>query len=508
MRILIHGINYAPELAGIGKYSGEMAEWLAIRGHEVRVVTAPPYYPQWKIQEGYSGSSYKRENLKGVEVYRCPLWVPGKVSGMKRILHLLSFAVSSFPVMLRQIFWRPEVVLVIEPPLFCAPQAWLVTRLSGAKAWIHVQDFEVDAAFDLGLLPSGKFRNAVLFIERTLLRGFDKVSTISGRMMVKLESKGVDANKRVLFPNWVDIKPNLPPPAPLIRGAFYFSHDKGRVGDNIVDLRFSKPSPRQGEGWDGGKALETATKRRDSAQGSGVLPPLCPPPIRGRFLDSTVLRVGEGLPGRSEMDKFIPGNYPIYPLDCKSPMRDELGIPDDAVVCIYSGNMGEKQGLEVLIEVAQRLAPESPIRFVLCGSGAAKERLHEAGKDLANILWLSLQPTEKLNDLLNLADIHLLPQRADAADLVMPSKLTGMLASGRPVIATAHPGTEVAEVVSQCGLVTEPGDAEGLAQAILALARNPILRQKLGRSARQYAVECLDKEAVLRQFERDLCRMG
>src|SRR5674476_962973 len=61
MRILIHGITFSPELTGIGKYSGEMAEWLAAHGHEVRVVTAPPYYPQWRVAEGYSGARYKRE---------------------------------------------------------------------------------------------------------------------------------------------------------------------------------------------------------------------------------------------------------------------------------------------------------------------------------------------------------------------------------------------------------------------------------------------------------------
>jgi colanic acid biosynthesis glycosyl transferase WcaI len=90
----------------------------------------------------------------------------------------------------------------------------------------------------------------------------------------------------------------------------------------------------------------------------------------------------------------------------------------------------------------------------------------------------------------------------------MPSKLTGMLASGKPVIATAHFGTEVAGVVGQCGFVTEPGDAEGLAQAILALVHDPLLRQKLGHSGRSYAVEYLDKEVVLEQFERDLSALN
>lgn len=60
MKILVYGINYSPELTGIGKYTGEMVEWLAAQGHEVRVITAPPYYPQWQVGENYSARRYKR----------------------------------------------------------------------------------------------------------------------------------------------------------------------------------------------------------------------------------------------------------------------------------------------------------------------------------------------------------------------------------------------------------------------------------------------------------------
>ena len=104
MRILIHGVNFSPELTGIGKYSGEMAAWLAQRGHEVRVVTAPPYYPDWRVGEGYSGVAYRTEKWQGVLVYRCPLWVPARPGGLTRLMHLMSFAVASLPVRLRQVF--------------------------------------------------------------------------------------------------------------------------------------------------------------------------------------------------------------------------------------------------------------------------------------------------------------------------------------------------------------------------------------------------------------------
>ncbi len=270
MRILIHGINFAPELTGVGKYTGEMAEWFANRGHEVRVVTAPPYYPQWRIAEGFTNWwSVDKSQGKGMSVYRCPLWVPTQPSGLKRILHLASFALSSFFPMLSQLFWRPEVVMVIEPTLMCAPHALLVARLSGARAWLHVQDFEVDAAFDLGILQAAWLRNWVLGIERWLMRRFDRISTISPRMLEKLHGKNVVPGKTVLFPNWVDL------------GA-------------------------------------------------------------------------------------------IFPLDASSPIRSELGIADNIIVALYSGNMGEKQGLEVVLEAAIHLANRNDIQFVLCGEGGLK----------------------------------------------------------------------------------------------------------------------------------------
>jgi colanic acid biosynthesis glycosyl transferase WcaI len=123
---------------------------------------------------------------------------------------------------------------------------------------------------------------------------------------------------------------------------------------------------------------------------------------------------------------------------------------------------------------------------------------------LTNVQWRSLQPLDKLNELLNLADIHLLPQRADAADLVMPSKLTGMLASGKPIVATALPETQVAEVLKQCGLVVPPGEVDALAEAILLLAGDVALRNSYGDKARTFAENHLGLELILSQFERKL----
>ncbi|MCU1302735.1 MAG: glycosyl transferase group 1 family protein [Candidatus Sulfotelmatobacter sp.] len=457
MRILIHGLNFAPELVGVGKYTGEMAYWLAGRGHDVKAVTAPPFNPQWKVAAEFSSWRYasedsicrnepsdaslvrtsftqaasrhsdqraidrllerdaarsgvmlaappgsRREPVTGrLRVLRCPLWVPLRPSAAKRILHLASFALASFPVMLWQIAWKPDVVMVIEPTLFCLPAAWLSARFCGAGTWLHLQDFEADAGFELGLLRSASLRRAIGFAERKLMSAFGRVSTISGKMLGKLAQKNVPASACRLFPNWVDTNA-------------------------------------------------------------------------------------------------------IYPLSQPSPLRAELGIAREETVALYAGTMARKQGLEIMAEAATRVSANSRLRFVFCGEGPGRSALANLTGSLANVQWIPLQPLERLNDLLNLADIHLLPQKADAADLVMPSKLTGMFASGRPVVATAHAGTQLAQAVEGRGMVVDPGDAAGFANAVEQLAHDRRGREEMGRRAREYAVSELEKEVVLFRFEQEL----
>lgn len=401
MKLLVYGINFAPELTGIGKYTGEMVAWLAAQGHEVRVVTAPPYYPDWAVRPGYSATSYRRETWNGATVFRTPLWVPRKVNGLRRLLHLGSFALASLPALLAQWRWKPDVVWLTEPPLFCAPAALAFARLRSAKTWLHIQDYEVDAAFELGLLKGARLRAFVASCERALMRRFDRISTISLRMMERASAKGTEDARLVSLPNWADVSA-------------------------------------------------------------------------------------------------------IQPLQADSPFRAELGIPSDAVVALYSGNMGGKQGLEVLAETAVLLQAHPELQFIFCGGGAGRADLMKRCENLPNVRFMDLQPVDRLGDLLGLADIHLLPQRADAADLVMPSKLTGMLSSGRPVVAGARLDTELGKVVSQCGIAVAPDDAKAFAEAILTLTTQPELRRDLGIRSRAYAEAHFDRNAVLAQFERDL----
>lgn len=413
MKILLYGLNYAPEMVGIGRYSGELAEWLAQKGHSVRVITAPPYFPQWKA----TGNRYRREQRDGVMVQRCPLWVPKRPNGLTRLIHLASFALSSLPPLLAQRRWKPDVVITVAPAFFCAPGALLLSRLcrwgrpsnrGRAYSWLHIQDFELDAAFELGMLKGGWVRSIAEGWERRTLRRFERVSTISDSMRRRLVDKGVDPKRAVLLPNWVDIQA---------------IHPQGK-------------------------------EERDS-----------------------------------------------------NPYRRELGLTEQNSVVLYSGSMNKKQGLELLVAAMELLKDLPQVVWILAGEGPTKQELVAGTANRPNVRILPLQPRERLNDWLNLADIHLLPQRANAADLVLPSKLMGILASGRPVVASSPAESELGELAELGGLRVEPEDAPAFAAALRRLLQESELRQTKGQAARLLAEQRYGHDAVLDRFEAELQRL-
>lgn len=399
MRILFVGINFWPEPTGIGKYSGELAAHLAAAGHQVTVITTPPYYPHWKVQPPYRGWWYTQETWHGVRAIRCPLFVPRKVTGLTRLVHLLSFAFSAMPVIVYQMFKQPDLIFNVAPTLFSANIASYALKKNRNRNWLHIQDFELDAALELGILRRLPFVERMARAwERSVYRRFGTVSTISRAMMDKLLEKGVPKDKTVYFPNWID--PSL-----------------------------------------------------------------------------------------------------VYPLTEENPYRSELGFSPKETVVLYSGSIGQKQGLENLIAAMRLLEPEKHIHLVICGEGPGKAGLEETARDLENVHFLPVQPVEGLNELLNLADIHALPQKAGAADLVMPSKLLGMLASGKPVIAACPKGSELYVVVNETGMVVSPEDPAEFAQAIQHLAQHKGLRESMGKRGRERVMQVYSADRIFADLD-------
>ncbi|ARK09913.1 WcaI family glycosyltransferase [Fibrella sp. ES10-3-2-2] len=215
--------------------------------------------------------------------------------------------------------------------------------------------------------------------------------------------------------------------------------------------------------------------------------------------------------GVSENKYFMLPNWVdtefIRPIPRDQSMRSMLQYDSTDYVVLYSGNMGEKQGLEFLIDAAELLSKETSIKFLICGDGVFKKRLEEQVlcKNLANVCFLPLQPYEALPSLFATANLHLIIQRKAASDVVMPSKLTTILSSGGAVLATAEEHTSLAQVIvkNKLGWSVIPEHAQALATQIV-LAKNDIRASEYKFNARQYACQQLSKEAVLRQFERQL----
>jgi colanic acid biosynthesis glycosyl transferase WcaI len=193
----------------------------------------------------------------------------------------------------------------------------------------------------------------------------------------------------------------------------------------------------------------------------------------------------------------------VTPLQGPSSYLEEWGITRPHVA-IYSGNVANKQGIEIVVEVARLLRNRRDLMFVVCGNGPNRKKLVARSDDLDNIQFHDLQPRERLSELLGMATVHLLPQIAGAADLVLPSKLTNMLASGRAVAATAEPGTGLAIEVEGCGLVTPPGDASAFASAVEHLIDSRETRLRFGTQARRRAEERWSRDQILDRFIEQL----
>lgn len=411
MKVLLYSLNYSPELTGIGKYNGGMTEWLVDNNVDVQVVAAKPYYPEWEVHSGYGRLGYTSANEKSVSVIRCPLYVPAKPTALKRIVHLASFAASSKIVLFKKalsIKTRPDVLFVVQPTLFIAPIALFFAKLTGAKTVLHIQDYEVDAMFGLGLAASDSFVARFAYgVEAWLMCRFDVVSTISYSMMEKAKQKGVSSEKVMFFPNW-------------------------------ADTNFVTPEAN----------------------------------------DETI--------------------------------RSQWGITESDKVVLYAGNLGAKQGLEMVLDAAalyqNQATNKEQVKFIFVGAGAHVEALKDQADELnlGNVIFKPLQAWEDVPAMLAMADVHLVVQKKGAADAVLPSKLTNILSVGGNSVVTAERDTELGQIAAKYPGIYTLAEPENLDAFIAALDEE---LSKLGGSnnshnivARNYAEQYLNKDAILSQF--------
>jgi colanic acid biosynthesis glycosyl transferase WcaI len=399
-RILILGINFAPELTGIGKYTGEMTEWLVENGYQCTVVTSFPYYPNWKVQQPYSGSFYKKERLNDgmLDVYRCPLYVPDSPSGIKRMLHDASFFLSALVMIFILLFKeRNEHIFCVAPPFHIGFLGIFYRFFKGGKIIYHIHDLQIEAARDLHIIKNKTTFYVLFALERFIINHANHVSSISAGMMRKVAMK---TTKEILFfPNWVD-----------------------------TDI--------------------------------------------------------------------------FHPIEEKTALKIEWGFEPTDKLVLYSGSIGEKQGLESLISIAKNLQEKSSIKFIICGNGPYKDKLKLLSDELQlnNVFFMALQPLHIFNSFLNMVDVHLVLQKKKACDLMMPSKLTSIWSTGGLAIVTAEPGSSLYSMINEnkMAVVIDCEDEIMLMNSILDCCENEHIDANL--NCRKYAEQFLNKQNILQML--------
>ncbi len=405
MKILIYGLHFKPDLIGIGKYTGEMTDWLFEQGHEIRVITAPSYYPEWKLNQSIVW--YKKEANSYI-TWRCPIYVPSQPKGFTRLIHLFSFAMSSIPIIIKNIAWKPDIVISIEPPFFITPLTLLYSKLTKSTSILHIQDLEIDAAYSLNILQKGIFYKIITIIEKFILKRFDIITTISPMMKKQIIQKGINKEIINILPNWADTEKIYPT-------------------------------------------------------------------INNKYLEKRFL------------------------------------IKRDQKIILYSGNIGEKQNLDNVVNVAERMQSNNKnFVFLIVGDGASKKRLKDDVKqrNITNIIFLPLQSIEDLGALLTLADIHLVTQDKNISDYVLPSKLTNILSAGGVSIISANPETQLSQLVKmyKLGYQISPDSENELYAAINHLLTNKSQLNTISTNARKYAEKYLSKDKILSDFENNILK--
>lgn len=394
--ITLIGLNFFPESTAIGLYSTQLAQYLEAEGYALDVITAFPYYPQWKIAADYQNkSSYLKEELGNINLYRYKQYVPAQPTFAKRIVHIISFTWGSFWNLWK--IKKCDIVISIVPFTSATFLGYVQQKRFKAKSWIHIQDFEFDAAFQSGLTSTGEHKGGLIYkmlmwLEKYLFSKADRVSTISHTMLKKLETK--TKSPTYFLPNWIDEK--------------------------TINPAFAKAHP-----------------------------------------------------------------YLIAP----------------KFKILYSGNIGDKQDWAFFKRLIAQLDFER-YEMVLVGDGAMRSQLVEEIKDFAGIHWHPPVPYADLSDLLCSADVHILFQKAEVLDTVMPSKILGMMASAKPSIITGHPDSEVATTIrdSTGGYYSSSEAVETVLDQLDALALQPEKAKEMGISARDYVVTHFSKEQILSRF--------
>lgn len=204
MRILIYSYNYYPEPIGIAPLMTELAEGLVRRGHQVRVVTAMPNYPERQIYEGYRGKLYLNEERNGVHIQRSFVWIRGPKPGLKARLMLDGSFISTSILQAFRGF-RPDVIFATVPPLLVSLPVSLYAWVRRCPVVLNLQDIVSEAAMRVKLVESeSPILRVARSVEQLTYQNVSRVSVIAEGFRDKLLEQGIPKEKIIYIPNWVD----------------------------------------------------------------------------------------------------------------------------------------------------------------------------------------------------------------------------------------------------------------------------------------------------------------
>jgi colanic acid biosynthesis glycosyl transferase WcaI len=190
---------------------------------------------------------------------------------------------------------------------------------------------------------------------------------------------------------------------------------------------------------------------------------------------------------------------PIQSLDrSNNPFRRTHGLEGQFVV-VYSGNMGLAHEFDTVLDAAESLRGQRVV-FLFIGEGPRRVEVEAAARlrGIDNIRFLPSQPADKLSESLSAADAHLVTMRSNLCGLVVPSKVYGVLAAGRPCLFVGPADSEAARLIRETdsGFVVEPGQSAQLASEILDWVGNPTLHAAACRKARIAGAACTVQNAA------------
>ncbi|NJD69839.1 MAG: hypothetical protein C3F12_10085 [Candidatus Methylomirabilota bacterium] len=192
----------------------------------------------------------------------------------------------------------------------------------------------------------------------------------------------------------------------------------------------------------------------------------------------------------------------ITPGDKQNPWSRATKLADRFVV-MHSGNMGLSQNLDALLEAAGRLHSYTDIVMAMVGDGAKRKALEACARSqgLTNVRFLPYQPKARLTESFATADVFIISLKEGLAGCIVPSKLYGILAAGRPYVAAVEEACEVAAITRkyECGMLARPGDPDDLTEKILTLYHDRDLASRLGAHARRAALE-FDRPDQIRAY--------